>query len=80
MKVPNSVKKSLSWQTTVKSYSPGWIVVCRISAASLRETPSGMVNELVVENVLLSVESITVRGGKVGVAAPTGPVTSKWLS
>ena len=77
MKVPNLVRKSWSWQTTVKSYSPAWIVVCRISAASLRETPKEIVNELVVEKVLFSVVVTTVPGGKVGVATPTGPVTSR---
>jgi hypothetical protein len=35
-----------------------------------------MSNGPVVENVLLSVESITVPGGKTGLAEPTGPVTS----
>lgn len=77
MKVPNLVRKSWSWQTTVKSYSPGWIVVCRMSAASLRETPKGIVNGLVVEKVLLSVVVATVPGGKVRFVEPTGPVTSR---
>ena len=77
VKVPNFVRKSWSWQTTVKSYSPGTIVVCRISAASLRETPSGTVNGALVEKVLFWVVVMTVPGGKTGVAAPTGPVTSR---
>ncbi len=76
MNVPNFVRKSWSWQNTVKSYSPGWIVVCKISAASLRETPSEMMNGLVVEKVLFSVVVMTVPSGKVGFVAPTGPVTS----
>jgi hypothetical protein len=41
----------------------------------LRETSSGTVNGSVREKVLLSVEVIKVPGGKVGFAAPTGPVT-----
>jgi hypothetical protein len=76
VKVPKFVRRAWSWQITVKSYSPGTIVVCRISAASLREIVVGMMNGSVSEKVLFSVEVITVPGGKTGVVAPTGPVTS----
>jgi hypothetical protein len=76
VKVPKAVPKSISLQVTVKSYSPEAIVLCRISAASLREIASGTVNDLVVEKVLFCVGLMLVPGGKTGVAAPTGPVTS----
>ncbi len=76
VKVPKASPKSRSRQVTVKSYSPGWIVLLRVSAACLRETPSGLSNGPVVEKVLFCVVVMVVPGGKVGVVAPTGPVTS----
>jgi hypothetical protein len=76
VKVPKAVPKSMSRQVRVKSYSPGWIVVCRVSAACLRETSSGTVNGLVVEKLFCCVVVMLVPGGKVGVVAPIGPVTS----
>lgn len=60
----------------MKSYSPGWIVVCSTSAASFRETPMAILNGPVLEKSVLSVEVMTVPAGKVRVWAPIGPVTS----
>ena len=48
-----------------------------MSAESFSDNPSWTLKGAVLEKEVLSVEVRTVPGGKVGVAAPTGPVTSR---